>query len=207
MSSWDIFQHGIFSNMGYFPDGISSSGILSSGILSSWDFFLLDFFLMGLIPTWDFVIMGFYPDTNVWTTSHSVPFIINTLFLFLFWITTVANGEIIIILFTEFALLRPTVGTITGKPTLRISKDANVLIIISHVDTQNGGSPFPPFLEKVHRITTVNTFPFYLQVAVVQNNRDKIWEMNCLTLFRSLFFLMTPYEASLIKFSESLLVC
>ena len=47
---------GIFSYMGYFPDGILSSGILSSGILSSWDFFPLGFFPHGI-----FSYMGFCP--------------------------------------------------------------------------------------------------------------------------------------------------
>ena len=67
---------GIFSYVGYFPDGILSFGILSfgilsfgifsfgifsSGILTSWDFFLWDFFLMGffflheILSSWDFI--------------------------------------------------------------------------------------------------------------------------------------------------------
>ena len=61
---------GIFSYMGYFPDGILSSGILSSWDFFLWDFFLWDFFLMGFFPTWDFVLMGFYPDT-IWPTRSS----------------------------------------------------------------------------------------------------------------------------------------
>ena len=55
---------GIFSYMGFFPDGILYSVILSSGIFSSGDFFLWDFFLMGFFPTWDFVLMGFFPRTT-----------------------------------------------------------------------------------------------------------------------------------------------
>ena len=68
MSSWDIFLHGIFS----WWDFVLWNFVLWDFVL--WDFFSWDFFLhgifshgifsyMGFFPTWDFVLMGFYPDT------------------------------------------------------------------------------------------------------------------------------------------------
>ena len=73
---------GIFSYMGFFPDGI-----LSSVILSSWDFFLWYFFLMRFFLIWDFVLMEFFPRTvlNVLKTCryiHDIASVCNRLHVY-----------------------------------------------------------------------------------------------------------------------------